>query len=1153
LEDRTLLAVFTVINTNDSGLGSLRQAILDANANPGLDMINFDLPQTGVQTISPLSALPLITSPVIINGYSQPGTSPNTMQNGDNAVLLIELSGSNAGMADGLSIQSGAAGSTIEGLVINGWNGPFGTGGNGILLSTNNNTSAGNFTGTDPTGTVARANANDGIAVLNGASNNTIGGTTVGARNIISGNGSNGIEVNGAPGNLVEGNLIGTSATGAGGLGNGLGIELFYGATNNTIGGTVAGEGNVISGNLGDGIDIWDSGNLVQGNLIGTDAIGTATVANFSGVSITSDNNTIGGTAAGAGNVVSGNHSFGIGVSGSSNLVAGNLIGTDITGTAALGNTGSGVELGVNGANNTIGGSVAGARNVISGNQAVGINLRFSLGGDLVEGNFIGTDATGTHAMGNNISGISIGTFNCTIGGTVAGAANVISGNPDGIMILNSGNLVQGNMIGTDATGMAALGNQTVGVLMGSVNCTLGGRSAGAGNLISGNRTIGVRVTGSGNMVQGNFVGTDATGAAPLGNLGSGISFEGAFNTLGGTAAGAGNVISGNQGDGVDLMGSQSNNLVQGNMIGTDMTGTRAVGNRGNGIFLPPGTASGNSIGGLAGGGDNMINFNAGDGVSVNTGAGSVTILGTNNSSQRTSVITGMVRLGISNALSSTTPVFVAAGATLDLNGLNDSIGSLSGGGSVTLGSAVLTLGDDNTSTSFTGVLSGNGGLIKMGAGTLSLMGSSTYQGATLVAQGVLQLMADDTLPVTSTVTLMAGATLDFKSGQNDFLTGSSISGTGSVSFSGGTTNLSGTYDLTGSATGTQAIGGTINFQSPVTSLGDTLSVSDGRVNFSGGAPIAVANVMLGGGMLGGSDTVVVGSQMSWTGGTMNDSGSTDIADGALLLLNGDAPKASAGHRMLTIRPGAHIVWMGLGGIVLSGVTMIKNEGNFDTEDGNHVSLDSAQGGAPQILNNGTFNSNGQVQVDSGVTFTNSGSVEILSGRLNLGDDYTQTGGSTLLTSGAVLAVGGTVRILAGSLAVFGMVNGPVMNAGLLYGSGTVNGDVTNAGQVDPGDTNTTGILTINGNYTQTADGTLTIRIGGMAAGTGYDQLVIGGTAMLDGTLTVSLIGYTPKSGDTFQILLFSASSTTFATVNVDLTIFNVPSYDPQDVTLQAI
>src|SRR5205823_6177876 len=128
--------------TNDSGAGSLRQAITDANANTGTDTIAFNIAGAGVHTITPTTALPVITAPVIIDGYTQPGASMNTLANGDNAVLLIELDGTNAGgVISGLTITAGS--STVRGLVINRFTN------HGIDLQTNGgNVVTGNFIGT---------------------------------------------------------------------------------------------------------------------------------------------------------------------------------------------------------------------------------------------------------------------------------------------------------------------------------------------------------------------------------------------------------------------------------------------------------------------------------------------------------------------------------------------------------------------------------------------------------------------------------------------------------------------------------------------------------------------------------------------------------------------------------------------------------------------------------------------------------------------------------------------------------------------------------------------------------------------------------------------------------------------------------------------
>ena len=227
---------YPVTNTNDSGAGSLRQAILDANAHSGPDNISFNIPGSGVRTITPAATLPVITSPVTIDGYTQPGSSTNTTASADNAVVLIELNGSNAGSGiTGLTLGPGSAGSTIRGLAINRFTG------SGILVQSDSNTISGNLIGTDATGTAALGNAADGISIQ--ASSNTIGGTTVAARNVISANGRHGISLGGgavvAQNNAVQTNFIGTDVTGTRLLGNGGDGVYATSATSNTIGGII--------------------------------------------------------------------------------------------------------------------------------------------------------------------------------------------------------------------------------------------------------------------------------------------------------------------------------------------------------------------------------------------------------------------------------------------------------------------------------------------------------------------------------------------------------------------------------------------------------------------------------------------------------------------------------------------------------------------------------------------------------------------------------------------------------------------------------------------------------------------------------------------------------------------------------------------------
>jgi uncharacterized repeat protein (TIGR01451 family) len=269
---------FPVSNANDSGAGSLRQAILDANATPGTQTITFNLPGSGVQTINLTSQLPPITDPIIIDGYTQPGASANTLGVGNNAVLLIELNGANTSAA-GLTITAGGSASTVRGLVIN----RFARG--AILLQIGgSNIIQGNFIGTDPTGTIARGN--NGVAIYVDSANNLIGGTAPAARNLISGNIGNALVIdNLSAGNLVQGNYIGTNASGTGALGNNTfgntgPVSIDRGAHDNIIGGTAPGAGNLISGNRGNGISIFNQRETrCRVNLVGTTASGNAALA----------------------------------------------------------------------------------------------------------------------------------------------------------------------------------------------------------------------------------------------------------------------------------------------------------------------------------------------------------------------------------------------------------------------------------------------------------------------------------------------------------------------------------------------------------------------------------------------------------------------------------------------------------------------------------------------------------------------------------------------------------------------------------------------------------------------------------------------------------------------------------------------------------
>ena len=535
-------AILVVTNTNDSGPGSLREAMTDANnldstgGTFGFASIVFDIPasdpnynaSTGVFTITPVmednpglgSYLPLLETIVVLDGYTQPGASPNTQTQGDDAKILIRIDGSKATMIGEATYTFDSPGSTIRGIDFTNWNAAAGTTSSGPNYATY--TSAletggagayieGNFFGIDPSGTIALPNLigvfANGAPVLVGAEN-TIGGTFPSARNIFSGNGT-------------------ATTSGAG-----------YGIV----------------------ITKYGSGTAVMGNYIGTDPTGTRIFGNGSGI-YTVGANTLGGTAAGAGNLISGNadnvtitnqQTTGEGP-GLSTVIQGNFIGTDVTGTKSLGDTVTqggqtagnvGVlitDLGTE--NNTVGGTTPAARNIISGNAGSGVGLSDTATDNLVEGNYIGTDPTGAIAVPNS-EGIAIGVTEGVansgpahanpIGGSVPGAANVISGNTEfGIEIVGSyqgnygfeGTTIQGNLIGTDASGVNPLGNGSDGVyLIDTATANLiGGLMPGDGNVIAFNGGNGVRIDPGAPQSTGESAENDVLQNTIFSNQGSGV------------------------------------------------------------------------------------------------------------------------------------------------------------------------------------------------------------------------------------------------------------------------------------------------------------------------------------------------------------------------------------------------------------------------------------------------------------------------------------------------------------------------------------------------------------------------------------------------------------------------------------------------------
>ncbi len=468
------------------------------------------------------------------------------------------------------------------------------------------NVIAGNLIGTDVTGTFDVGNTNHGV-LLDNVSGNWIGGTVPGARNVISGNNRAGVFLNEAltTGNQVAGNFIGTDITGTTNIANETNGIVLQNATANLIGGATTGAGNLISGNGERGILLQGTlaqGNRVEGNVIGLSAHGTNALPNrSSGIGlIAASFNVIGGTNAAARNVISGNQQSGVAIHDAQcvgNAILGNFIGTDVSGTRAAGNNLSGITV-AQGTNNVIGGVAAGSRNVISGNALSGVYL-VSGSGTVLAGNFIGTDASGSAGLRNAQGGVRIDSPGNTIGGSSRAARNVISGNgipampASGIVLFGmaaSNNVVAGNYIGTDATGAVAVPNTYAGIgLTNAPRNIIGGTGPFDGNVVSGNANSGIYLAGlnaTGNRIEGNRIGTSASGATAVANGGGGIYLYGSpTNQIGGAAANAGNLISGNSRVGISIGDAGAGgNIVMGNRIGWQANGSSPLPNQWHGV-----------------------------------------------------------------------------------------------------------------------------------------------------------------------------------------------------------------------------------------------------------------------------------------------------------------------------------------------------------------------------------------------------------------------------------------------------------------------------------------------------------------------------------------------------------------------------------------
>lgn len=338
----------------------------------------------------------------------------------------------------------------------------------------------------------------------------------------------------------------------------------------------------------------------------------------YAGIEIyQSPNNWVGGTNFATRNVCSSNGHYGIYVSEdntTNNRFFGNYIGTDPTGRRAQSNLHSGIYF-YTCSNNIVGGTNSWERNLVSGNHT-GVDVYYTAGRITIQGNFIGTDVTGTNALPNASIGVSIGGANNVVGGRGAAARNIISGNKYyGISLwydTATGNVIRGNYIGVDTTGVRRCANQNHGIQVANFanNNTIGGTAAGEGNVISGNGENGILISQGAhhNTLYGNLIGLNAAGTEAISNRVWGVRIQGPSNTVGGLATGTRNVVSGNGSAGIWADSTNAcRTLIYGNYVGTDITGSNAVPNGAAGIDV---SDAANCQIGTSGGGGNLVSGN---------------------------------------------------------------------------------------------------------------------------------------------------------------------------------------------------------------------------------------------------------------------------------------------------------------------------------------------------------------------------------------------------------------------------------------------------------------------------------------------------------------------------------------------------------------
>ncbi|MDB6175336.1 MAG: hypothetical protein JWL59_4647 [Chthoniobacteraceae bacterium] len=1059
LEQRIAPATGLIVTTTaDSGPGSLRQVLLDAASNGTtlLDTITFAIPGAGlVKTIQPTTPLPDVSANVFIDGYSQSGSSANTLGFGNNARLNIVLDGSLAGPANGLHLLGN---DTLKGLVIQGFQGTSGIVGNGILMDggLGNNTISGNWIGVDQTGLIDKGNAQAGIALKDAGNGNVIGTSAPADRNLLSGN-AVGLELTGtATSNTsIVNNFIGTDKTGTADLGNdteGVRIAL----SQNSTSGSLIRE-NVISGNNGNGIVL---SNTVPGNVdahqllknaIGTDQAGTAVLGNtLSGVVIQNSSGNVIGTVSGDGNTIAFNGGTGISVIGTqarANTIRANSI---------YGNAGIGIDLGNN-----------------------GVTLNDSGDGD---------------AGANNLQNFPV--INSALRTSSSNIAGTLNGQPGATYTIDLFSSPAGDASGY-GEGKSYVGSQTV--------------TADT----SGNLNFNYSTTNP--LTQGAVVSATATDSA--GNSSEFSKFAQLVTDF-------------------TWQGSTSSDWFDpSNWFPFGVPGASDSATLNNSTTLSLGSSATVGVfyqlnGTLTGAGGLTITSNFHWSGGTETGPGSTTVLS-----------------------SATLSIDTTATHTLSGRTLSNAGSATWSGGRITLGSGAVFQNDGSfldtvdEHIGWTGTASATfnnaGSFIKNSTGTGTFIDSSLVRfnntGSLAVQSGLLSITSPESVATSGTFNVQAGTKLVFDS--NRTFTGS-IFGAGDVSFTSGVQSVGGTYNITGTsafgpaqsvtflagATVTSLIGpgktlshtgGTTDFKASLPSLASNpLVISGGSMNFENNA-VSVPSFTFTAGAFISNATLDINSAFTWVDNTtMSGAGTTNANAGTTLAATSGTEFLTNG-RVFRNPAGQTVAWTGSNSISIDSGALFKNEGTFLAQkDG---SILTSAGGA--FSNDGTFIKSGGSFITAAGVFNNSGTVSLQTGTL-IGQQFTQTAGTTQLRGGVLASGSSSLTFQGGTLTGAGTVTGNLSNTGGTIQPNGPAAAIPSLLGIAPGNP---GTINISGNYIQTAGGKLAVDLGGT---TQYDRLNVGGNATLDGTLDIAFInGFVPAIGNSFDVITYTGHTGSFSSL----------------------